>query len=201
MIHSELVNMTSRPTEADRLKEKAYRDSCVREHIRVGIPYQIRTLRQQKGWTQKELGDRLGKPQNVVSRLEDPSYGKLSLQSLLDLASAFDVALLVKFVSFGRFLGEFKSVSPQALAVQSFSEDVSLSEHSLCGFVVNANAGAVLAPCASVGAAAIFSAEAYRGLAGDWYTIPADVHEQYVRVPATAGMEFDMKLITLRGAA
>src|SRR5437667_10357884 len=104
--------MTSKPKQ-EKLKEKAYRDAYVRERIRIGLPYQIRALRQQRAWTQEELGRHAQKPQNVISRLEDPDYGKLSLQTLLALASAFDVALLVTFVSFGRLLREFETLSPQ----------------------------------------------------------------------------------------
>jgi hypothetical protein len=39
------------------------------------------------------------------------------------MAAAFDVALLVKFVSFSRFLREFEDVSPSALEVPSFCDD------------------------------------------------------------------------------
>ncbi|HUY13888.1 MAG TPA: helix-turn-helix domain-containing protein [Terriglobia bacterium] len=118
------MNIRSNRIELEKLKDKAYRDSYVREHIRIGLPYQVRALRQQRHWKQEELGERSGKPQNVISRLEDPSYGKLSLQSMIDLASAFDVALLIKFVPFSRFLREFQNLSPEALEAVSFDQDV-----------------------------------------------------------------------------
>lgn len=114
----------------EKLHDKAYRDAYVESHIEVGIPHQIRALREQKGreWSQGELGRRCGKPANVISRLEDPEYGSYTIRTLLQIASACDVALLVKFVSYSRFLREFEDVSPQALEVPSFTCDPGLAE-------------------------------------------------------------------------
>lgn len=111
-----------------KLRDKFYRDAYVRARIKIGIPYQIRALREQDGrnWSQAELGRRARKPSNVISRLENPEYGQLTIRTLLELASAFDVALLVKFVSYSRFLREFEDVSPQAMEVPSFTCDPGL---------------------------------------------------------------------------
>lgn len=114
----------------EKLRDKRYRDAYVASNIRIGIPYQIRALREQeeRKWSQGELGKRAGKPRNVISRLENPEYGQLTIRTLLELASAFDVALLVKYVSYSRFLNEFEDVSPQALEVPSFTCDPGLAE-------------------------------------------------------------------------
>jgi transcriptional regulator with XRE-family HTH domain len=106
----------------EKLKSKAYREAYVAEHVRTGIAYQIRALRAQRGWSQKKLAEEMGKPQSVVSRLEDPDYGKVSIQTVLEGAAAFDVALLVQFVGFPEFLDRTQNVSPEALQVESFDE-------------------------------------------------------------------------------
>lgn len=125
MIPNESQNTTPEiKAEAGKFIEKAYRDASVREAVRIGVPHQIRAIRQQRGWSQRELGEKASKPQNVISRLEDPSYGKLSLQTLFELASAFDVALLVKFVPFSRFRQEFRQLTPENLGVLGFEEDL-----------------------------------------------------------------------------
>jgi transcriptional regulator with XRE-family HTH domain len=99
---------------------KEYRDGYVAEHTRTGIAYQIRAMREGRGWAQKKLANELKKPPSVVSRLEDPDYGKPSVQTLLEIASAFDVALLIQFVSYPEFLRRTRDVSPEALDATSF---------------------------------------------------------------------------------
>jgi transcriptional regulator with XRE-family HTH domain len=106
----------------EKLKSKSYRQAYVAEHVRTGIAYQIRALRTQRGWSQKRLAEEMGKPQSVVSRLEDPDYGKVSVQTILEGAAAFDVALLVQYVSFPEFLRSTRNVSPEALRADSFDE-------------------------------------------------------------------------------
>lgn len=101
------------------LKSKKFRDGYVYEHIRNGIPFQIRALRKEREWTQADLGEASGKPRPVISRLEDPNYGSPSLKTLHEIASAFQVALLVKFVPISRLLREYEDVSWQALGAQS----------------------------------------------------------------------------------
>jgi transcriptional regulator with XRE-family HTH domain len=108
-----------------KMLSKRYRDAYVAENVRTGIAYQIRALRQQRGpMSQKDLGRLTGKPQCVVSRLEDPDYGRFTLQTLLDVAAAFDVALLVQFVSHDEFLRRTRDVSPEALEVPSFASSL-----------------------------------------------------------------------------
>jgi len=50
-----------------------------------------------------DFGKILDKPQSVVSRLEDPNYGKWTLQSLFDVAAKLNVAVTVRFVDFPNF--------------------------------------------------------------------------------------------------
>lgn len=105
----------------DRLRRKPYREAYVEENVRTGIAYQIRALREKRGWSQKKFAEVLGKPQSVLSRIEDPDYGKLSVQTLLEVAAALDLALLVQFSDFPEFIQRMADVSPDGLNRQSFS--------------------------------------------------------------------------------
>jgi transcriptional regulator with XRE-family HTH domain len=102
---------------------KTFRDSYVHEHLKNGISFQIRSMREDRGWTQGELGAAARKPRNVITRLEDPNYGKLTIKTLLEMASAFDVALLIKFIPFSRLLREYDDTSPAALTARSIIKD------------------------------------------------------------------------------
>src|SRR5258708_3756206 len=76
-------------------------------------------MRTEREWSQAKAGEILGKPQNVISRLESPAYGKLSIQTLMEIAQGFDVGLIIKFVPFSRFLNEYNDVSFGALSAPS----------------------------------------------------------------------------------
>jgi transcriptional regulator with XRE-family HTH domain len=117
-------SLLSKPDFVSRLiRNKKFRDSYSYELVRTGIPFQMRALREQRGWTQADLAEAIGKPRSVITRLESPGYGKLSLKSLFEIASGFDVGLMVKFVPFSRLLREYEDVSSEALACKGiFSE-------------------------------------------------------------------------------
>lgn len=129
-----IANLTRRLFE--KLSRKPYREAYVAEHVATGIAHQIRALREQRGWNQRAFAQKLGKPQSVVSRLEDPDYGKYSLTSLLEIADTFDVALNVRFASFPEFLRLYSNVTPEAFEVESFEDS---------SFVPNADGQRVVA--------------------------------------------------------
>lgn len=108
---------------SDEFADKEYRDAFVEANLRNGIAFQIRAIRKRQGLSQRELGDKMGRPQNVISRIEDPSYGKLTLQTLLATAQALDVGLSVRFVAFSELANSVVDVSDDALAVPSFEEE------------------------------------------------------------------------------
>jgi transcriptional regulator with XRE-family HTH domain len=108
----------------DRLRKPAFRRAYTAEHVRRGVAYQIRALRDHRGWNQGRFAKEIGKPQSVVSRLEDPSYGKYTIQTLLEIASVFDVALQVRFVSFSEFLRQTRNVSTAAMLVETFDREL-----------------------------------------------------------------------------
>lgn len=121
-----------------KLRRRLYRRAYLEANIAHGIAHQIRTIREHRGMTQSVLAKRLKTSQTIVSRLEDPSYGRLTLSSLLRVSHAFDVALLVKFVSFPKFLNETADKSPSGLYADSFEESLNAAtvalEHGWQGF-------------------------------------------------------------------
>lgn len=104
------------------LENKEYRDEFAAE-LGTGIAYQIRMLRDKNGWTQQELGNRTGKKQESISQLENPNYGHFTLNTLTELAKAFDVGLLVKFVAFSELIDWNINLTPERLAPPSFEQE------------------------------------------------------------------------------
>jgi hypothetical protein len=106
---------------AKKLRKKDYRDGYVASHAKTFLAHQITALRGDK--SQAEFGEVLNKPQPVVSRLQNPHYGKYTLQTLLDVASKLDIALIVRFVDYPTFLKLTNDYSDQAFCPVAFSEE------------------------------------------------------------------------------
>ena len=107
-----------------QLKNKAVRRAYVEAELVNGLAHQIRILRQQRNWTQFHLAKRLRTSQGVVSRLEDPSYGKYSLKTLTQLSSAFDVALYIRFMTFSQFMNQTWDTDPKRFEAESFKSEL-----------------------------------------------------------------------------
>ena len=103
-----------------KLRSKAYRDAYVASHTRQFLARQVRALR--GDLSQMQFAAVIGKRQTVVSRLEDPNYGKWTLQTLLDVARRLDVAVLVRLVDFPTFIRATKDMSAKAASPQSYDQ-------------------------------------------------------------------------------
>jgi transcriptional regulator with XRE-family HTH domain len=106
---------------ADELNEKEMRDAYLAAQTRTHLAYQIRAIRCQRDWSQGEFANILRTSQSAVSRMEDRQYGKLNLQTLFEIAAAFDCGLVVQFVPYTDFLVKTRDLSPDHLAVNSFT--------------------------------------------------------------------------------
>ena len=106
-----------------KLRNKEYRDGYTEAQLSVEIPSQIRALRKARGWTQAQLSERCGIPQARISHIEQPGRDPLSLRTLYRLASAFDVGLLVQFVSFSELVHREATFHPETFRVVSFKDD------------------------------------------------------------------------------
>jgi transcriptional regulator with XRE-family HTH domain len=117
-----------------QLGEQDMRHAYMVDQVRTRIALQIRALRDQaeRRWSQVELGRRAGKPQNVISRIENPDYGQLTLQTLFDMAAAFDLPLYVDFPEWDDWLERMKDTDTETLRRRSFELDrlVNLSRAS-----------------------------------------------------------------------
>jgi transcriptional regulator with XRE-family HTH domain len=112
------------------LQDRDYRRGFVEGHTTDSIAFQLRAMRRAEGWEQKDVAERLGnaKLQPMISRYENPDYGKYSISTLLELANVFDVALAVRFVPFSELVAWDASANPEKDCPTPFSRDTKLEE-------------------------------------------------------------------------
>ena len=106
---------------------KEYRDEFVRSFVSGAIATQLKMLRERRGLTQEQLAHLAGMKQSRISAMENVNYSRWNIKTLQRLAQALDLALVVRFESFGAVLKEADSTSPQALARPSYAEDPEFS--------------------------------------------------------------------------
>lgn len=105
---------------------KENREAFVSAHLSSNIGAQIFALRETRGWSQGRLAAEVGMAQPRISILEG-GYDNYSLRTLKRLASAFDVAVVVRFVPFSELVNWVSSLAQARLAPVSFIND-SLTE-------------------------------------------------------------------------
>lgn len=106
------------------LRDPEIRAHTIESQIKIGIPFQIRAIREKRGWTQEELAQKIGTTQNTISRLENPRVGKPNIQTLLRLAHAYDVGLLVRFVPFGFYGDVIDAMDSTHVEIPSYDEEL-----------------------------------------------------------------------------
>lgn len=105
--------------------DEEYRHAYAEEYLNTLVAFQIRTIREQRGWTQAQLGERCdGKAQGWISKLEDPDYGRFTMTTLRALARAFDCVLDVRFRSFRDHSDDQEARYQGDLRVNKYDDDV-----------------------------------------------------------------------------
>ncbi len=118
------MKLLSREKLVKRLKEdKEFRDAFAMEFVKNSIPSQLRDLRDQRRWTQDELGKATQKPRNVITRLENPNNNIPNIYTMLEMAWGVDAALLVKIVPFSELLKEYENPDPERFYASSISDE------------------------------------------------------------------------------
>ncbi|HET6977214.1 MAG TPA: helix-turn-helix transcriptional regulator [Pyrinomonadaceae bacterium] len=101
------------------------------DFLNTYIASQLKVLREDRNWTQRQLAERAGMRQERISVLEDVNYEAWSVRTLKRLAQAFDLRLSIKFESFGSFLTEFDQFRREILTRPSFEDDPAFSNEEI----------------------------------------------------------------------
>lgn len=108
----------------ERWQDREYREAYMEAAIEQGVAWQIQINRKFRSMSQKDLAVAIGTQQSSISRFEDPEYGAHSLDSLKEIAKAFDCALQVKFISYSDLAREGENLSETDQYAVPYSLDV-----------------------------------------------------------------------------
>lgn len=109
-----------------RIREsKKYRDHLTQAESGNRVSFQIKSMLEDRGWSQQEIVRRSGIPQPVMSKYMN-GYDAYSIKTLLKLASAFDVHLVVGFEPYSNLVDWMADMTPQSLAVPPTERDTRL---------------------------------------------------------------------------
>ncbi len=115
------------------LKTPLYHDYFVASQLNKGFSFQMRALRDSQNLTQKDLAELADTKQSVISRIETNGVSNLSVKTLLKLASAFNVGLVLRFVSLEHLLDWKKPISLEELAPQKSEAILKKAEQFAAG--------------------------------------------------------------------
>jgi transcriptional regulator with XRE-family HTH domain len=126
------------------LQDPEARQDYVPDHLNAAIALQIKALRQQRKWTQSDLARRAGMKQSRISAMESVDYSGWSTRTLLRLAEAFDLPLVIRFESWSKFVDDVLSLSRAHLERPAFDQDAGMVTPSVLVNATESDTGRVL---------------------------------------------------------
>jgi transcriptional regulator with XRE-family HTH domain len=109
-------------------QESEYRYGYAESFLNTKLATQIKTLREQRDYTQEEAAALMGIKQPGYRRFEDVNHGVWKTDSLWNIARAYGVRLDISFATFGSLLDEKERFNKEALKVPAFEEDAAFKE-------------------------------------------------------------------------
>lgn len=94
----------NRTTSAQKIMRRRFENGSperVAEREKAGremaLGMKIRQLREEAGWTQQQLADKIGTQPSAISRIEDADYDSHTVSLLERVAEALEMVLVVDF--------------------------------------------------------------------------------------------------------
>src|SRR4051794_39591579 len=105
-----------------KLKDRKRRSRFIANQIKNAFAFQVRALRKAREMSQQELAKEADTTQALISRIERDGATNLSVQTLLKIADAFDVALVVRLEPIDRLLHWVDGLSPDSMSFPKSEE-------------------------------------------------------------------------------
>ena len=117
--------MNARSKKISKLKnDPKFRASYLRAKLNVNVPSQVRALRLRQGLTQIAFAEEIGMKQSRISAMESPGATNFNLETLIRLAAAYKVGLIIKFAPFSEVLDWENRFSQDIFDVVTIDKDI-----------------------------------------------------------------------------
>lgn len=113
--------MSTRDDLMKLLQDRDTRHLFMAVELRREIARQVREHRLARGWSQGELAREAGLGEGVIARVENPDGDDPEILDLQQIAGALDVALSIRFISWGEFVDLV--LSQQGIVVSPWSDE------------------------------------------------------------------------------
>ena len=80
-----------------RANDKAFEENFLEESKRLEVAVALRELRKAEGLTQRQLAEKVHKPQSTIARIENGSIN-VTFKTMKEIANALDKDIEVRFV-------------------------------------------------------------------------------------------------------
>jgi len=97
------------------LQQPEFSEGYAESFLDTFIATQLKVLREQNGWSQTQLAEKMGKKQTVISRSENVNYSSWNISTLKQYARAFRLRLRVSFETYGSLIDEVANFSKENL--------------------------------------------------------------------------------------
>jgi transcriptional regulator with XRE-family HTH domain len=107
-----------------KLRDPDYRNAFVSSTVAARLAVRIFNLRKRADWSQSQLAENTGMKQARISVLEQGDYENFTFSTLKKIAAAFNVGVIVDFVSFPDFVKWNDNFSSGSVVPDSFEDNV-----------------------------------------------------------------------------
>lgn len=107
----------------NEFQDPDYRYGYAESFLNTKIATQIKTLREQRGKKQAEIGALIGTKQSGFSRFEDVNHSVWKTDTLWKIARALDVRLDISFKTFGSLMDDKEQFNKESLECPDFKSD------------------------------------------------------------------------------
>lgn len=110
--------------EKKDFESKEYRQVFAEQFVKELLPFQIEILMKHRGMSKQDLAKATGLSEQTIARAINPNSQSISLNTVIKIAAAFDVAFVAKFIPFSKLHEMVTNLKEDDWKLPSFNEEL-----------------------------------------------------------------------------